>query len=66
MDVKYPDVTVKLIGKDGNSFSIMGAVTRSLRAAGVGEKDVSAFLSEAKAGDYDNLLQTCLKWVNVK
>jgi len=32
-----------------------------------GHKDaVKAFMDEATAGDYDHLLQTAMKWVNVK
>lgn len=64
-DVKYPDVTVQLSGEDGNAFAILAAVQRALRRAGIDEDEVSAFLTEAKSGDYDHLLQTAMAWVEV-
>lgn len=65
-DVKHPEVTVSLVGKDGNAFSIIGAVGHALRAAKVSQEEIDEFKSEAMAGDYDNLLRTCMKWVNVE
>jgi len=62
---KY-DVTVKLTGNDGNAFSIMGQVTRALRKAGASREEEQAFVTEATAGDYDHLLQTAMKWVEVE
>jgi hypothetical protein len=64
-DVKYPDVHVQLTGHDGNAFAIMGAVTGALRTAGVPKEERDAFMTEAMSGDYDNLLRTAIKWVNV-
>lgn len=66
MNVKYPDVTVKLVGEDGNAFSILGKVKNALRRAGVPKTEIDAFLKEAMAGDYDHLLITAMEWVNVK
>jgi len=65
MKVKYPDVKVQLTGKDGNASAIMGAVQKELRKAKVPKEDISAFHREAMAGDYNHLLQTCMKWVDV-
>jgi hypothetical protein len=62
---EFNDVTVKLTGKDGNVFAIIGAVVAALRKKGHGEA-VSAFTAEATSGDYDNALQTAMKWVNVR
>lgn len=63
-EVKFPDVEVQLTGCDGNAFSVMGAVTNALRRAG--HRDVvDEFRREAVSGDYDHLLQTCMRWVNV-
>lgn len=33
--VKYPHITVKLVGADGNAFSIMGRVMSALRRGDV-------------------------------
>ncbi len=66
MEVKYPDVTVNLSETDGNAFFIIGRVRASLRRAGVPAEDVEAFSKEAMSSDYDHVLQTCFKWVNVE
>jgi hypothetical protein len=64
MEVKYPDVKVQLVGEDGNAFFILGKVGKALRRAGVPDDEVKQFFDEAKSGDYDHLLQTCMKWVD--
>jgi hypothetical protein len=61
---RFPDVRVQLIGGDGNAFAILGAVCQALRGAGHGEL-VDEFLGEATSGDYDNLLVTVMRWVEV-
>jgi len=33
--------------------------------AGIGKEERDAFMDEAMSGDYDHLLQTCMKWVSV-
>lgn len=62
--VRYPAVHVKLVGSNGNAFAIMGKVSQAMRRAGVSSSEVSSFTKEAMSGDYDNLLQTCMRWVN--
>jgi hypothetical protein len=66
MTPKYPEVVAQLTGVDGNAFTIMGVVTKALRRGGVDKPERDAFLAEAMSGDYDHLLQTCMKWVEVK
>ncbi len=66
MSAPLYDVTVSLLGEDGNAFAIIGAVTRALKGAGVDKAGVEAFTTEAMAGDYDHLLQVCMKTVNVE
>lgn len=65
-EIKYPDVTVQLTGSDGNAFAIMGAVTRAMRREGISSEEQDAFREEAMSGDYDNLLMTAMKWVDVQ
>ncbi len=65
MDVKYPDISVRLTGQSGNAFAILGAVNKALRTAKVDKKERDAFMAEATSGDYDHLLQTAMKWVDV-
>lgn len=62
---RYPDVTVQLVGRDGNAGSIIGAVTRALRHAGYGSQ-THEYVDEAMSGDYDHLLRTTMRWVNVE
>lgn len=62
---KYPDVHVRLSGTDGNAFAILGAVQRHLRGAGVTAPEIKAYMDEATSGDYDHLLQTTMRWVDV-
>ncbi len=63
---KYPNISVKLIGHDGNAFSILGRMSRHLRQGGVPTDEIVAFQTEAMSGDYNNLLRTCMKWVTVR
>lgn len=63
-EVKFPDVTVELVGRDGNAFAIMGAVAAALRKAGYADS-VEEYMKEAMDGDYDNLLRVTCQTVNV-
>ena len=60
---KYPDIKVQMVGKDGNAFSIIGRVTKALRNARVPLEERKKFQAEATATDYNNVLQTVMKWV---
>lgn len=64
--VKYPNIKVQLTGNDGNAFAIMGAVKNALRKEGVSREEQDEFMEEAMSGDYNNLLCTCMKWVDVR
>ena len=59
------DIDVQLTGNDGNAYAIFAAVTRGIRWAGGTAEDEQAFLDEAMSGDYDNVLVTAMKYVNV-
>ena len=58
--------TVKLIGQDGNAFSIMGNIKRALKHAGADKEYIDKYLREATSGDYDHLLAVSMKYVNVE
>jgi hypothetical protein len=62
----YPDITVKLVGEDGNAFNIIGKVRTAMRRGGVDQEQFLKYQAEATSGDYDNLLQVTMKWVNVE
>lgn len=59
------DVDVQLTGVDGNAFSVVGEVSRALKDAGVSDEENAEFVKEAFSDDYDHLLATCCRWVNV-
>jgi len=60
------NITVNLVGNDGNAFVILGKVTYALKKADVPKEEIDTFRKEATSGDYNHLLTTCMKWVNVK
>lgn len=62
---KFPHITVQLIGQDGNAFNVIGLVSNGLRSGGVSKADRELFIDEAMQGDYDHLLRTCIRWVDV-
>jgi hypothetical protein len=66
MEVTYPNVTVQLVGEDGNAFAILGIVQRAMRKAQIDATAIQAFMAEAMSGDYDHLLQTVMKTVEVE
>lgn len=57
--------TVRLIGQDGNAFSVLGACVKSASKAGWTAEQIQSFQDEAMSGDYDNVLQTALKYFSV-
>lgn len=63
---KYDEVTVELVGHDGNAFAILGKVRNTMRKVGVSQMEIEKFTTEAMAGDYDHLLRTVMEWVNVE
>ena len=63
MTPKYPDVEVQLTGEDGNAFFIIGRVSRALRKAGVEQSEIDEYQEAAMNGNYDNVLQTTMRWV---
>ena len=63
---KYPDITVELVGKDGNTFNILGICRRAMKRAHLPESEIEAFTQEATNSNYDHLLITCMEWFNVE
>lgn len=64
--VKYPDIIVTLVGRDGNGFTIIGKVAKAMRRHGVDKTEIDAFQKEAMDGDYDHLLRVVMRTVNVE
>ena len=60
-----PEVSFNLVGEDGNAFAILGRAKRAMKDAGIPKEVMDKFTAEAMSGDYDFLLETCIKWFNV-
>lgn len=63
---KYPEITVKLTGENGNAFNILGICLRAMRRADLNQKERDAFQAEAISSNYDHLLATCMEWFEVE
>lgn len=66
MTPKYPDIIVTLTGQDGNAFAVLGRCREAARDAGLSDEEIAAFMDEAMAGDYDDLLQTAMRWFEIR
>lgn len=64
MEKPLIDITVRLTGTDGNAFAIIGKVRAAIKKSDNPEL-AEAFVKEAMEGDYDHVLRTCMKYVNV-
>lgn len=59
------NIKVKLVGKDGNAFSIIARVRQALRRGGR-EDLVEPFTKEATSGNYTHLLATVMEYVDAR
>ena len=57
---------VKLVGRDGNAFAIMGACREAARKAKFSEEKTDAMLAEMMSGDYNHLLATACEYFDVR
>jgi hypothetical protein len=57
---------VKLVGIDGNAFSIIGACMKAARKAKMPAEDIKMIQTEMMSGSYDHLLATALKYFAVE
>jgi len=63
---KYPHISVTFTGADGNAFALLGLCRRAARQANLPQEEIDAFYAEATSGDYDHLIQTCMRWFTVE
>jgi hypothetical protein len=56
----------KLVGTDGNVFAIIGTVSNSLKKAGQSEKAAEFRKRAMSSGSYDDVLQLCFEYVDVR
>lgn len=61
------DITVELVGQDGNVFNLIGIVTKALRRNGVPAEKIKEFTDKCfSAGSYDEVLQIIMNTVKVE
>lgn len=66
MDVKYPSITVRLVGQNGNIFNLIGITEAALKRGHVPKEERDQFLDALfNAESYDEALQIIMKTVNV-
>jgi hypothetical protein len=61
----YWHVKVNMRGVSGNALVIVGTVKRALQMAGAPADHIQAFVGFALCDDYQNVLDTCSKWVRI-
>lgn len=57
-----PQPRLKMVGEDGNAWAILARARKTLRKTGESEEEVQKYLKEARAGDYNHLIQTTMRW----
>ena len=62
MTPTHPEVRLSMTGESPHALFIMGRAVAAMRSAGLPESDRLAFLSEATAGGYGELLSTVRRW----
>lgn len=56
---------VKLVGTDGNVFSLMAKVSRAMKRSGLKDK-VDDMVKDATSGDYNHALQVFMKYCDIR
>lgn len=63
---QYPDAKIRLVGEDGNAFSIMARVTKALKAKGHSNAADEFSKSAMAAESYGALLRLVMDTVTVE
>lgn len=56
---------LKLVGEDGNAFSIIGRAIDAARKAGWDQEKIGKFREDCMAGDYSHLLSMCADYFDM-
>lgn len=59
-DLPKKKVSLRLVGRDGNAFALLGVFCSHARRQGWTSPEIDAVMNEAKSGDYDHLLATLI------
>ncbi len=55
-------ITLELVGLDGNAFNLMGAFKRQARIEKWTTEEIDEVLKECMSGDYNHLLATLIQY----
>ena len=61
MTAQPKQVTLELVGINGNAFAILGAFGKAAREQGWTPGEIEAVRDEARSGDYNHLLATIMQ-----
>jgi len=61
----FPDIEVTLDGTYGNATEIMFKLIKEMEKNNVPNSEIREFIKESTQKDYVNLLQVCMRWVNI-
>ena len=61
----FPDIEVTLDGTYGNATEIMFKLIKEMEKNNVPNSEIRKFIKESAQKDYVNLLQVCMRWVNI-
>ncbi len=64
--MKYPNITVKLLGTSSDPREIIGNVNRQLRQQGVSKEIRDEFLEDAFNTEGSRMLETVMRWFDVE
>ena len=62
---RFPEIRVRLTGKNGNALVLISTVIRALRRQGIDSASIKELSRDATSGDDNHVLQTCMVWVSV-
>lgn len=66
-EIKHPEITVKLIGTDGNVFNLIGLCIRAMKLADLDKVERDLFISEVlNSKSYEQALATMLEWFDIE
>jgi predicted AlkP superfamily phosphohydrolase/phosphomutase len=54
-------VKMRLVGLDGNPFSLMGAFQQNARRQGWNKEEIEVVMKKCMSGDYNNLLRVLME-----
>ena len=65
-DIRYPNIQVKLEGRNGNVFNLMGICVQAMKKAGLSSETVTEFTDDiTSSGSYAEAVDKMMQWFDV-